>query len=127
MARQFKSMTFLAALALIAGAQPALAHAKLIASIPQRNEMAMPVPTELRLTFSDSVDPAITRVELTITGPHHQVIAISDMAPAADDANVLVVHLRPGKLPDGLYTVNWKTHCIDGHSGTGSFAYDAMQ
>ena len=127
MAVRFKTMTLIAAMALVAGGQPVFAHAKLTASVPQANEMAMPVPTELRLTFSDSVDPAITQVDVTITGPHHQAIEISDIAPAADDANVLVVHLRPGKLPDGLYTVTWTTHCIDGHSGAGSFAYDAMQ
>jgi len=122
-----KSLTFITAVLLVVGIQPAWAHAKLTASVPEANEMAMPVPTEIRLTFSDSVDPTITNVDVTVSGPHHEAIAIKDMAPAADDDNVLVVHLQPRKLPDGLYTVNWKTLCIDGHKGWGSFAYDAMQ
>lgn len=124
----FKTMTFVIAILLAAGVQPAWAHAKLTASVPMANEMAMPVPTEIRLTFSDSVDPAITKIDISVAGPHHEPVAIKDMAPAADDANVLVVHLQSGeKLPDGLYTVTWKTLCIDGHKGSGSFAYDAMQ
>lgn len=123
----FRTAAFISAVLLMAGVQPAWAHAKLTASVPEANEMAMPVPTEIRLTFSDSVDPAITKIDISVAGPHHEPIAIKDMAPAADDANVLVVHLRPGKLPDGLYTVSWKTLCIDGHKGSGSFAYDAMQ
>jgi methionine-rich copper-binding protein CopC len=122
-----KTITFIAAALLMAGVQPAWAHATLTASVPEANEMAMPVPTEIRLTFSDSVDPAITKIDISVAGPHHEPIAIKDMAPAANDDNVLIVHLQSGKLPDGLYTVSWKALCIDGHKGSGSFAYDAMQ
>ena len=111
----------------LAGILPAYAHARLVASAPEPNAMAISAPAEIRLTFSEPMEPALTRVEVSVSGPYHEPIAIADMGPAADDPSVFVVHLAPQRLPDGLYTVVWKTECVDGHKAAGSFAYDAMK
>jgi methionine-rich copper-binding protein CopC len=49
------------------------------------------------------------------------------MGPDTDDPSVFVIHLASQQLPNGLYKVNWKAECVDGHKTAGSFAYDAMK
>lgn len=127
MFRSMNSKVLLMAALLLSGTAPALAHAKLVSSAPEPNAMAMPVPAEIRLTFSEPMDPALTRVQVSISGPRHESIAIGDMGPDTDDLSVYVIHLASQRLPNGLYTVAWKAECVDGHKTSGSFAYDAMK
>ena len=110
-----------AALAVAAG--PAFAHAKLLSEVPAAADAAdaaaatAPVG-ELRLTFSESLNVAFSKVEvLDGTGQ----TTVGTVALDASDNKVLVVTLAT-PLVAGDYTVNWTAVSDDGHKMTGTYA-----
>ena len=110
-----------AALALAAG--PAFAHAKLLSEVPAAADAAAvtaaaaaPV-TELRLTFSEALNAAFSKVAVVDTaGAVHKASIGLDAA----DAKVLVVSFA-APLAAGEYTVNWTAVSDDGHKVAGSY------
>ncbi len=100
-------------------AVPALAHASLSASVPAGGAAVEEAPTEIRLTFTEFPDEALSSVKvLGASG------SFEDGAPKvpADDKSTLVAGLKP--LPKGSYTVSWRTVSrVDGHSSAGAFAF----
>lgn len=100
-------------------AVPALAHASLSASVPAGGAAVEQAPTEVRLTFTEFPDEALSSVKvLGASGSFER-------GPArvpADDTSTLVVGLK--ELPKGSYTVSWRTVSrVDGHSSAGAFAF----
>lgn len=110
-----------AALALAAG--PAFAHAKLLSEVPAAADAtavtaaaAAPV-TELRLTFSEALNAAFSKVAVVdAAGTVHEASIGLDAA----DAKVLVVSFA-APLAAGEYTVNWTAVSDDGHKVAGSY------
>jgi methionine-rich copper-binding protein CopC len=108
------------ALALAAG--PAFAHAELLSELPVAADdadaaAAIAPVTELRLSFSESLNVAFSKVE--VIGAAGQVAAGSVALDAADN-KVLVVTLA-APLAAGGYTVNWTAVSDDGHKVTGTY------
>ena len=106
----------LVALATLAPAAPAYAHAKLMSSSPSAGR-TVASPATVTLNFDDPVQlvPASVRVN----GPHGNAIAVR---PAQPDPKTLQGSL-PRKLADGRYTVRWRILADDGHIESGAFSF----
>ena len=105
-------------------AAPAFAHARLVSANPAANGMAMPPPTELRLKFSEAVEPRFTKV--SVTGPGKKAIETGQVSVDPNDSTQLIVPLK-APLPDGNYIVNWQAVSSDGHKVKGSYRFESMQ
>jgi methionine-rich copper-binding protein CopC len=105
-------------------AGPALAHATLVSATPAKDAMAMPPPKEIRLKFSEPVEPKFTKV--TVMGPGKKAIKTGTVAVDPNDKTQLIVPLQ-SPLPDGNYNVDWQAVSTDGHKVRGSYRFESMQ
>ena len=98
---------------------PALAHAELVSAVPAAEAtVSAPLPTELRLTFSEPIELAFTKV--SVKGSDGQALALGALALDAADAKTLIVPLAAA-LPAGSVTVEWTAVAADGHKSKGSY------
>jgi len=105
-------------LILFACVHPVFAHANLSRSEPQANTALAESPAEIRLWFTEPLEPDFSRITLRgISG------AIVETPPSQiDSADPMQMFLTSGLLPDGLYTVVWRVvSAADGHMTAGSF------
>ena len=109
-----------AALALGLGPSvPAFAHALLRAADPAVGSTLAKAPKELSLTFSESVEPAFSRV--TVTNTAGASMAAAPLRRDPHDARRLLLPLRP--LTPGVYTVTWHATSTDTHRTQGHFQF----
>lgn len=100
-------------------ALPAWSHASLSASQPARGAAVEEPPTQVTLSFTEPPDPALTSV--TVVGGSG---SFEDGPPRVSPDNNLMVQVDLKDLPNGSYTVSWRTvSAVDGHSTSGSFAF----
>jgi methionine-rich copper-binding protein CopC len=111
-------------LLLLGSTGQALAHAKLVSATPAENQMAMPPPTEVRLKFSEAIEPKFTKVKLTAPNGTAIKTGPAKLDPA-DKTTVIVPLAAP--LPDGKYTVNWQAVSADGHKVKGTYSFESMK
>ncbi len=104
-------------LALLA-APPAFAHAHLENSTPAAGT-TVAAPAELRLAFSEGVEPRVSKVALTGPGG---AVALGAASVEASHPDVLVVPIAKPLAP-GAYTVKWRAVSVDSHATQGSFAF----
>jgi methionine-rich copper-binding protein CopC/putative copper export protein len=111
----------LAGPALVGPATPVvLGHSQLVTSVPAAGDVAAASPTEIRLVFSEPIEPAYTKLDLI--GPDGATIAssIGDRDPR--DQYTLVAPVSG--LGDGVYMVNWRAlSAADGHTTSGFFTF----
>ncbi len=101
-------------------ATPALAHASLESSDPANGAVLQTAPKQILLTFTEPPDLGLTKITLldrsgssVRTGPAEQV------GGGDREVGVTVAH-----LPDGVYTVTWRTvSATDGHFTSGAFSF----
>jgi copper resistance protein C len=108
----------LAAMLLLA-APPAFAHAMLRAADPAVGSTVKSAPKEVTLTFSESVDPSLSHVEVTDAQGARVDTGSLRLDPA--NPNRLVVALKP--LIAGIYTVTWHAVSTDTHKTQGKFTF----
>ena len=108
-----------AALAFTLWADSAQAHAALLKSAPARRASVTHSPTEVRLWFSEELEPSYASVwvadaggERLKTGP----VAVDDK-----DKTVIAVHLPP--IGPGVYTVHYRVVSVDGHVVQSGFIF----
>lgn len=107
-------------LALLAGtAAPASAHVTLLRAAPESGAQLDAAPEEVRLTFSEAVVLAFTRV--TLTGPSGG-IDLATVAFAPGGRTVVVAPIR-APLEAGTYTVAWQVAGADSHPIRGEFTF----
>ena len=84
----------LAFLAVIASFTPSivLAHAHLVSQTPAADVIVTPAPTELRLSFSEGIEPGFSGV--TLLGPQLQKLVTGKVQLAQGDAKTLIVPLK---------------------------------
>lgn len=109
-----------AGLALAVLPSVALAHTKLVRSTPAAGSSVAKAPTELRLTFSEKVELAMSRVKLL--DANGQEVALARLADG-DDAGKTVVAAVRSTLAPGTYTVTWQVAGRDGHPVRGQFSF----
>ena len=97
----------------------AWAHANLDRADPAPGSQLDQPPPQLRLTFSEAVDGSFSRVQLLNTRGDSVDRGDSHVAPS--DPQSLMVDV-PDQLPNGVYTVAWRTlSAVDGHTVNGAF------
>ena len=110
---------FGAAFAFALSATAAFAHAQLEKAVPAVGG-TVSSPSEIRLEFSEGVEPRFTGLTLTSAGGASLPVGKSAVAPG--DNKILITKI--GKpLPPGVYTVNWRAVSVDTHHTQGSFNF----
>ena len=109
-----------AALALgLAPSLPALAHALLRAADPAVGSTIAQAPKDVSLTFSESVEPAFSRV--TVTNAAGANMGAAPLRRDPHDARRLLLPLKA--LAPGVYTVTWHATSTDTHRTQGRFQF----
>jgi copper transport protein len=101
-------------------ATAAFAHASLESSDPFNGELLERAPDRISLTFTEPPDLSLTTIGVlddtgapVPTGP-------PELAPGSDHE----VHVRLDPVPDGVYTVTWRTvSATDGHVTSNAFSF----
>lgn len=107
-----------ASLALACGATTAFAHAQLQKASPPVGGTVSP-PSEIRLTFSEGVEPKFTKI--SVTGPGGAVPLGAAKTESGNQA-VLIVPITKG-LAAGVYKVHWQAVSVDTHHTQGTFEF----
>jgi methionine-rich copper-binding protein CopC len=109
--------TGLAALLALTGA--AFAHAQLEKAVPGVGSTVTSA-SEIRLQFSESVEPKFTGVTLTAEGGAEQALGKPSVDPG--DTKALIVKIAKPLAP-GTYTVTWHAVSVDTHHTQGAFSF----
>lgn len=108
-----------AAVAALAVAGQAAAHARLILGSPKAGS-AVAAPKQLKLQYSESIVAAESGV--TVAGPGGGAIATGPLAVNAKDKRVVVAPFTSPPAP-GVYKVSWHMKTADGHKTDGDFSF----
>lgn len=101
--------------------QAATAHANLAESQPPPNTRLEAAPADIRLRFTEPLEPAFSRISLRDSAG--QTVALPDATLDPADSYVLVSGAIPG-LDAGVYTVVWSVvSAADGHYTRGSYGF----
>lgn len=101
-------------------ASPVLAHGVIVRAEPPLGSALEVPPTQVRLWFSEPVDPSFSTIEVYSAGSQERV-DLGGLRLAEDGS--LVVTLQPN-LPQGAYTVVWRAFTPgDGHQTSGSYSF----
>jgi methionine-rich copper-binding protein CopC len=100
-------------------ASAAYAHALLERSVPPVGG-AVSSPSEIRLEFSEGVEPKFSGLTLTAQGGMAQPLGAAGV-DASDNKALIVKVLKT--LAPGVYTVNWHAVSVDTHHTQGSFQF----
>lgn len=117
--RNLKRSTLLLGALVVLTPTTALAHARLLRSIPASGAHAASVSV-IELWFSER-----TEVRLTSIALHDQsgaTYTVTSPRAVANDQTHLAASIV-GELPAGHYTVDWHTVSSDGHASHGSFSF----
>ena len=107
-----------ASLAFICATTDAFAHAQLEKATPAVGGTVSP-PSEIRLEFSEGVEPKFTKV--TVTGPGGVVPLGAGNTESGNQAVLIVPISKP--LPAGAYKVHWQAVSVDTHHTQGTFEF----
>jgi methionine-rich copper-binding protein CopC len=99
-------------------AASAHAHARLLSASPPAGAAVAP-PAEIRLSFSQRVEPQFCNVSLSGPGG---AVPLGWPSAAPGDSKVLIVKIG-AKLAPGAYTVNWRAVSVDAHRTQGDFDF----
>ena len=101
-------------------APAALAHALLQKAIPAVGGTVSASPTEIRLKFSEGVEPHFSGIALTTQEGAAAPLGKPSVDPA--DNSTLIAPI-PQALKPGVYTVTWHAVSVDTHKTQGSFEF----
>ncbi|MDQ2651555.1 MAG: copper resistance protein CopC, partial [Chloroflexota bacterium] len=106
---------------LLASAVGTAAHAALDRSEPASGAVLPDAPSEVRIWFTEPLEPRFTRADLLDAAGQPLPGGTSQVAP--DNDHLLILTLPPD-LPDGGYTVAWRNlSAADGHTLQGYFGF----
>jgi copper resistance protein C len=95
------------------------AHAFLNQAVPQVGGAVPVSPKEIRLTFSEGVEPRFSGIELATSDGRPIVTGPAAAAPGDEKQFVLAVPL----LAPGRYRVNWHVVSVDTHRTEGEYTF----
>lgn len=100
--------------------QLAFAHLGLRRSSPTDGAHLAAAPRELRLTFTEAVQPAFTRLRLI--GPSGSEVPLSSLRQPLDSGQIILVEVS-GPLEAGGYKIEWQVVGKDAHPVRGTILY----
>ena len=109
----------LLALATLVAASPAYPHAALERAVPPVGSELAVAPKQILLTFTESVEPAFSTIEVSNAAGSRVDVGLPHTA--ANDATQLIVDLPT--LAPGTYNVVWHVTSTDTHKTQGSFRF----
>ncbi len=112
-------MALVASAALFGGGSPACGHAELERATPAVGSTVTTAPTQVVLQFSEPIEAAFSRVEVTDSAG--QRVDNGDGRPDPNDRTHMKVTLKP--LAPGTYRVNWYALSVDTHRTEGDFTF----
>lgn len=101
----------------------AFAHAHLKTQTPAAGA-TVAAPAELRLSFSEGVEPSFSQV--TVTAADGKSIAVEALNTAAGDNKTLIV-TPTVPLAAGQYKVQWQVLSVDTHKSNGDYSFTVGQ
>lgn len=104
------------------GSSAALAHAHLRRSQPVAGSTVHGSPSEVKLWFSEAVEPAFSVIK--ITGNNGKEVDKGDTSVDPGDHKILKVSLS--SLSPGTYTVIWQVTSVDTHKTEGKFTFKVV-
>jgi len=108
-----------ASLAFACAATAAFAHAQLEKATPAVGGTVASA-SEIRLEFSEGIEPRFTGVTLTSSGG--AAVPLGRASVEAGDAKVLIIPIAKPLSP-GAYTVHWHAVSVDTHHTQGTFGF----
>lgn len=99
---------------------PAGAHAFLRQAVPPVGGIVSSAPAEIRLTFTEGVEPAFSRIELTT--PEGKPIKTGPATVDPRDNTQLILQLP--RLAPGRYRVKWRVVSVDTHPTEGDYVFE---
>lgn len=99
---------------------PTEAHAQLIGASPSVGSTVSSSPAEVRLRFSEGVEPRFSGASVT-DASGAQVGGRSSVDPG--NPGQIVIRLSR-RLPPGTYRVNWHVISVDTHQTQGAFTFE---
>jgi methionine-rich copper-binding protein CopC len=112
--------TLLFLITLIILPHPALAHSQPLKLEPTPGARLNQSPPEIRLTFSEPIHPDAT-ISLF---PQENFIPITGIMAQQDPGNPAQIFAPLPRLAPGTYTVQWQIQSSDGHTLTGTYAFN---
>ena len=109
----------LSALLFLSWQSTASAHAFLAHADPKVGSATAGSPRELKLWFTQEIEPAFSTVEVRDAG--NQLVDKKDAHLDDKDKTLLIVSLP--SLPPGTYTVTWHVVSADTHKTQGHFEF----
>ena len=113
-----KTLGTLLLLAGLAGANAAFAHAHLKSETPAKDS-TVSAPGELRLVFSEGVEAALTKVEVSNAT---NKVTLKSITTDPSDKKILIV-TPDAPLPAGEYKVEWHAVSVDTHKSEGNYRF----
>jgi len=118
--RRFLASALIAVAASVMLPGVAGAHALLKSSVPAAGADLKEAPHQILLTFTEPPDPTLSLVTLVTSSGATVDTGKAQAVPGAPTE----LQLSVPQIPDGVYTVNWRTVSkTDGHVTGGSFAF----
>ena len=115
--RRVALLATLAVLGSLLLASPAAAHAELVDIAPANGAQLTRPPTEVRMTFTESVNLVDNGIRLV----NHVGATVRTPDPTVDGRTV--TWPMPADLPEGPYVVTWRVVSTDGHPVSGAFSF----
>ncbi len=95
------------------------AHAKIDKAEPKADSELSRAPKQIRLQFSDTLEPAFTKIMLLDA----KNVAITLPKALVDSADTRVVSVQLPVLGAGAYLVRWSTMTRDSHKVKGEYRF----
>jgi copper transport protein len=115
-----RTVAVLACLGVLACAPAAGAHALLRGSVPAGGAVLRRAPTDVTMMFTEAPEPSLSSVAVLDSAGRR----VDRGRVQAVAGHPLQLRVPLGSLPDGVYTVTWRTVSrVDGHVTGGSFAF----
>lgn len=108
------------AVTLAVGEPARVPHADLKSSVPKEKSTVAQPPKELRLTFTEAPELALTRIVLR--APGGDTVILGKLAAARNDKATIIAPVT-GQMTAGTYTVEWELTGEDGHPVDGKFNF----
>lgn len=99
--------------------QPAEAHGHLQKATPGSDETVKTAPSEIRLWFSEPLEPAFSAIEVDDASG----ASVTSGKAAVDPSAPKQLTLPLPELQPGTYTVKWRVLSIDTHKTDGTYTF----